>query len=282
MVQTVKRKVIKIDYGLEEGEETSGKRCEREEKERIIPYVDPKIFSKRKNNKNSTQLFSYNEKNDIYSIGVLLWEISSGKSPFSTEEYDIDLTIEISQGLREEPILNTSENYIRLYKGCWDGEPDNRPTMNIVTITTNEQIINESILSKSIIINEGKDAHKYIFDYFNSHNIKSHEIYNWLLNNQNDLDSIFLLGYFNYIGIEFTDNKNYSSGMNYLGYFCEDGIWIKKDTFKLSKQSTEGEYIGGIRELGYCYSYGTGTSVNKQESFKLYQQAADLGDMYTW
>uniref|UniRef100_U9UM10 Protein kinase domain-containing protein n=1 Tax=Rhizophagus irregularis (strain DAOM 181602 / DAOM 197198 / MUCL 43194) TaxID=747089 RepID=U9UM10_RHIID len=54
----------------------------------IIPYVDPKIFSKRKNNKNSTQLFSYNEKSDIFSIGVLLWEISSGKSPFSTEEYE--------------------------------------------------------------------------------------------------------------------------------------------------------------------------------------------------
>lgn len=79
----------------------------------------------------------------------------------------------------------------------------------IVSITTNEQIINESILSKPIIINEivkyifklinlGKDAHKYIFDFFNSHNIKSHEIYNWLLNNRNDLDSIFLLGYFNY------------------------------------------------------------------------------------
>jgi hypothetical protein len=83
----------------------------------IIPHVDPKIFSKRKNNKNSTQLFSYNEKSDIYSIGVLLWEISSRKSPFSTEEYDIYLAIEISQGLREEPILNTSENYIRLYKG---------------------------------------------------------------------------------------------------------------------------------------------------------------------
>ncbi|RGB32749.1 hypothetical protein C1646_762508 [Rhizophagus diaphanus] len=80
----------------------------------IIPYVDPKIFSKRKNNNNSTQLFSYNEKNDIYSIGVLLWEISSGKSPFSTEEYDIDLAIEISQSLREEPILNTSENYMTL------------------------------------------------------------------------------------------------------------------------------------------------------------------------
>ncbi|RGB36666.1 hypothetical protein C1646_757805 [Rhizophagus diaphanus] len=32
------------------------------------------------------------------------------------------------------------------------------------------------------------------------------EIYNWLLYNQNDLDLIFLLGYFNYIGIEISKN----------------------------------------------------------------------------
>ena len=32
------------------------------------------------------------------------------------------------------------------------------------------------------------------------------------------------------------------------------------------------------RVLGYCYSYGIGTSVNKQKAFELYQKAADLGD----
>ncbi|CAI2174576.1 4593_t:CDS:1, partial [Funneliformis geosporum] len=44
-----------------------------------------------------------NEKSDVYSIGVLLWEISSGQPPFYVEgePYDLDLTIEISQGLRE-------------------------------------------------------------------------------------------------------------------------------------------------------------------------------------
>src|SRR5687767_9460088 len=68
----------------------------------IIPYVDPKKFSERRKNKNSTQIFSLNEKSDIYSVGVLFWEISSGQPPFYTEyeKYDIDLAIEISQGLR--------------------------------------------------------------------------------------------------------------------------------------------------------------------------------------
>ena len=80
----------------------------------MIPYVDPKSFSKKGNNK--TQM---SEKSDIYSIGVLLWEISSGKPPFYAEgeQYDVSLALEISQGLREESIPNTPEDYVKIYTG---------------------------------------------------------------------------------------------------------------------------------------------------------------------
>ncbi|CAB4477924.1 unnamed protein product [Rhizophagus irregularis] len=46
------------------------------------------------------------------------------------EQYDVDLAIEISQGLREEPIPNTPEDYIKIYTECWNGEPNNRLTIN--------------------------------------------------------------------------------------------------------------------------------------------------------
>jgi serine/threonine protein kinase len=83
----------------------------------IIPYVDPKKFSGRRKNKNSTQIYSLNQKSDIYSVGVLFWELSSGQPPFYVEgeKYDLDLAIEILQGLREDPIPDTPEDYIKIY-----------------------------------------------------------------------------------------------------------------------------------------------------------------------
>src|SRR5687768_368007 len=49
--------------------------------------------------------------------------------------------------------------------------------------------------------------HQHVFDYFNGQNIALQEIFNWLSSNQNDSNSIFLLGYFNYYGIETSKDK---------------------------------------------------------------------------
>ena len=85
----------------------------------IIPYIDPKQFGRRKISNSSAQIYKLNEKNDVYSVGVLLWEISSGQPPFyiKGEQYGIDLAIEISKGLRENPISGTPEDYIKFYTG---------------------------------------------------------------------------------------------------------------------------------------------------------------------
>src|SRR5204863_1831014 len=65
-------------------------------------------------------------------------------------------------------------------------------------------IINELIDFHFKKLNEGKEVemlNQDIFDYFDNQNITLHETYNWLLDNQNGSNSIYLLGYFNYHGI---------------------------------------------------------------------------------
>ena len=80
----------------------------------IIPYIDPKRYIKHDNQR---QIYSLNEKSHVYSVGVLLWEISSGRPPFYNEgkPYDTGLFADILQGSREMPVPNTPEDYIKIY-----------------------------------------------------------------------------------------------------------------------------------------------------------------------
>src|ERR1051326_6063485 len=73
----------------------------------IIPYIDPKSF-------NESIQYSLNKKSDVYSIGTLLWEISSGQPPFKDEFY-ISLALRILAGLREKVIPGTPEDYVKIY-----------------------------------------------------------------------------------------------------------------------------------------------------------------------
>ena len=80
----------------------------------VVPYIDPQKFSKPKNSK---QQYSLNEKSDVYSVGVILWEISSGNPPFyiEGESYECSLAVQISQGHRESVIPDTPADYAKLY-----------------------------------------------------------------------------------------------------------------------------------------------------------------------
>jgi serine/threonine protein kinase len=75
----------------------------------LIPYIDPQLFC---NNYNYKKL-------DVYSVGVLLWEISSGKRPFESYNNNyyqkITLISEILDGKREAPVLDTPIDYVNIY-----------------------------------------------------------------------------------------------------------------------------------------------------------------------
>src|SRR4051812_20481396 len=79
-----------------------------------IPYIDPQHYQVNKNYNHKP-----NKKSDVYSVGVLLWEISSGRTPFESYSNNIQrigLMLEILKGKREIPVYDTPSYYINIYK----------------------------------------------------------------------------------------------------------------------------------------------------------------------
>ncbi|RIA92121.1 kinase-like domain-containing protein [Glomus cerebriforme] len=91
-----------------------------------IPYVAPEIFEASK-----TKQDPYSEYSDIYSLGILLWEISSGQSPFKDQQ-DYTVIAAILRGTREERKQGTPDEYYELYNGCWNGTPEKRHNIEYV------------------------------------------------------------------------------------------------------------------------------------------------------
>jgi serine/threonine protein kinase len=86
-------------------------------------YIDPQYYMRDK--------YERNKKSDIFSLGMILWEISSEKEPFSGDN-NYQIILKISNGVREKRVDGTPESYFKLYTECWDEDPEKRPNIDQV------------------------------------------------------------------------------------------------------------------------------------------------------
>jgi len=87
-------------------------------------YIDPVTFE--------NESYKRGKKSDIFSLGVVLWEISSGKRPCEGRIQNHEIILYRFRGLRDPPSAETPEKYIKLYSKCWDGDPNKRPSIEEV------------------------------------------------------------------------------------------------------------------------------------------------------
>src|SRR6266498_508600 len=99
----------------------------------IVSYMPPEILQE------------YTTASDIYSFGMIMWELIKGRMPFWDQKYDVELTINICKGFRPPIITNAPKGYIELMKECWNTDPNKRPTANYISdIFDNEIEISKS------------------------------------------------------------------------------------------------------------------------------------------
>jgi serine/threonine protein kinase len=92
-----------------------------------LPYIAPEVIAK----------MEYSFASDVYSIGMLMWEISSGQPPF-VYEHDYDLAIKIINGMRPRIIPGTPLEYKELMEKCWDADPTKRPDIDTLLDKIND------------------------------------------------------------------------------------------------------------------------------------------------
>ncbi|CAB4431018.1 unnamed protein product [Rhizophagus irregularis] len=91
----------------------------------VIPYIAPEIFKGA----------AFSKETDIYSFGMIMWELTTGCKPFTNVKHDIHLIYKILDGKRPNITEDTPKCYANLMKSCWDPDPKKRPPIKEICLT---------------------------------------------------------------------------------------------------------------------------------------------------
>ncbi|RHZ70765.1 hypothetical protein Glove_267g33 [Diversispora epigaea] len=127
-----------------------------------LPYIPPEILRQK----------DYTTKSDVYSLGIIMWEVITGETPFGNHKCNSnsDFAVAIICGYRPKIYKDIPEEYATLMKQCWDAFPDNRPVAYevyekmrlLIQSLYNEKNLNTQI-SKDIKSKISKDTKSKIY-----------------------------------------------------------------------------------------------------------------------
>ncbi|RHZ79165.1 hypothetical protein Glove_151g71 [Diversispora epigaea] len=108
------------DFGLSK---LIGQNTENPEKRQIfgvLPYIAPEVLSGEE----------YTKAADIYSFGIIAYEIVTGFAPYHDIPHNRDLARQICDGLRPKIPFHIPKLITRIIMRCWDARVTHRPTFD--------------------------------------------------------------------------------------------------------------------------------------------------------
>ncbi|RHZ73037.1 hypothetical protein Glove_233g15 [Diversispora epigaea] len=120
------------DFGLSK---LIGKNPNNPEKKNIVgvlPYIAPEVLSGDE---------EYTKAADVYSFGIIAYEIVTGFPPYPDIPHDKDLAIKICNGLRPKIPFHTPKLITRMIMRCWDARVTHRPTF--------EELFDDKLIGKN-------------------------------------------------------------------------------------------------------------------------------------
>ncbi|RHZ43540.1 hypothetical protein Glove_1033g9 [Diversispora epigaea] len=107
------------DFGVSKLIEANPNNPEKKNIVGVLPYIAPEVLSGDE---------EYTKAADVYSFGIIAYEIITGFPPYPDIPHDEDLAIKICNGLRPKIPFHTPKLITRIIMRCWDARFSHRPT----------------------------------------------------------------------------------------------------------------------------------------------------------
>ncbi|RHZ46865.1 hypothetical protein Glove_606g163 [Diversispora epigaea] len=111
--------LLKIsDFGLSKLIGQDIKNPEKRQIFGVLPYIDPEVLSGEE----------YTKASDVYSFGIIAYEMVTGFAPYYDIPHNKDLARKICNGLWPKIPFHIPKSITRLIMRCWDARVIHRPT----------------------------------------------------------------------------------------------------------------------------------------------------------
>jgi len=87
----------------------------------------------------------YNEKADVYSFGMVMWEMLTRRQPFEGRNF-MGVSLEVLEGKRPQVPNDCPGPYRDMMTRCWHAKPEKRPTVSEIVDFLSQLVSVDSIL----------------------------------------------------------------------------------------------------------------------------------------
>ncbi|RGB39882.1 kinase-like domain-containing protein [Rhizophagus diaphanus] len=126
----------------------------------VLSYMAPEILRGQ----------SYTKAADIYSFGMIMYEVISGLPPYHNMSHDNNLAIKICQGFRPRFNNKVPQLIVQLIKRCLDANPLNRPNAEKIKRLLSQWFRESSELKNPNVHTELTELQKQIIETEKSNN----------------------------------------------------------------------------------------------------------------
>ncbi|CAG8570265.1 3139_t:CDS:2 [Paraglomus occultum] len=214
----------------------------------VLPYTAPELLHGAPRTEHS----------DVYSFGMIMYEIAAGVPPFSFRAHNHALAADVCRGLRPEIPVNTPKCYVKLMIQCLDADPSRRPNIREIEKTLmswgwhmglnqNQAVERQFVVAEKMrvkALEEEKSRLRYIGGELNKRRICPEAVYTSRKLEFKNLPEIVRVEY------DYDEEEEYvDDGEDYAKEFVDDGEDYADEKFSMEEMDSTRNEAEELRKL---------------------------------